>query len=455
MSQKITFPDAKTYRFKQKQPIDSEEYLKTALAVEKTLRKYRTEVSDGIYWKKKGATWSEVKEDEVDLTFYSGVSGILYFYLKLYEVTEQEDFLKELKLGTKYLALHWKDFFEQSPIFGMTVVNDGLYMGVGGIGLVLGEIYKSIGDEYAKRGALQINQYYKDNKKEDENGIYWADFTAMAMDGGVILLLLQQYEIFKDEETKQLIEIAAKRYVKKGIIHEEGIEYNGWPGPGTRPNYEFGTSGSGYLLTLLYDLFGEDAYLETAKKCAEYIKSIKIDQKKGYLHPYDTTEENPIFFLSSCHGCGGNSKLYYKLYQITGDEKYLHEIEAMVDGIESVGAPEVTSAGFWNTLCFCCGHAGLVQYFIGLYTSLKDERYLELARRTARILLGEAEVENDGSVKWSMAFWRIKPNYLTVDLGYYDGISGIGSALLQAYQIEQGNFKWNRLLDDPFVSEKI
>jgi lantibiotic modifying enzyme len=122
----------------------------------------------------------------------------------------------------------------------------------------------------------------------------------------------------------------------------------------------------------------------------------------------------------------------------------------MIDGIESVGAPERQSVGFWNTQCFCCGHAGLVQFFVGLYQGLGDKRYLDLARRTAAVILGEKEDNADGTTQWPMAFWRIKPDFLTVDLGYYDGQAGIASALLQLYLCETGHFHWNRLIDDPF-----
>lgn len=270
------------------------------------------------------------------------------------------------------------------------------------------------------------------------------------MDGGIILFLLEIYRSLQIEEVKGLIEKAASHYINRGIVREEGIEFIGWPAPGTRPNYEFGTAGAGYVLTLLYEFLGEEQYLEAAKGADRYMRSIKINQKKGYLHPYDTEMEKPIYFLSSCHGSGGNSKLYYKLYQITGDPDYRKQIEAMVDGIESQGAPEKTSDGFWNTLCFCCGHAGLVHYFNGLYQTLGDERYLDLERRTARILLGEAKKDSEGRVYWPMAFWRVKPEFLTTDLGYYDGIAGIGTVLLEAYLAETKDFTWNRLIDDPF-----
>lgn len=429
-----------------------ENYLNISLRAEKFIAKYAHEDKDGIYWKKRGATWSMIGEQEVDQSFYSGTSGILYYYLKLWETTKEEKFMYILKEGTRYLAAHWKEYFEQSPIFGMKEMDDGLYMGVGGIGLVFSEIYRSIQNENAKQGALEIESYYINSVKHDENGAFWTGSPAIAMDGGVILLLLRLYHQFGSEETKKVLLKAAERYIKQGIPTEKGgLEFRGWPGPGTRPNYEFGSAGAGYLLTLLYEFTKDEKYLDAAKKCTVYLSEIRIQQEKGYLIPYDTETDTPFYFLSSCHGVGGNAKLYYKLYRITGNRKYLDDINAMIDGIESMRAPEKQSVGLWNTQCFCCGHAGMLQFFLGLYESVGEPQYLDLARRTAAVLLGEREDQEDGTTLWSMAFWRVKPDFLTVDLGYYDGIAGIASVLLQMYLAEIKQFHWSRLPDDPFA----
>ena len=441
-------------KYEQAQINDPKEYLETSLRAEKYIAQYAHQTADGLYWKKEGATWSQIGEQEVDQSFYSGTTGILYYYLKLWETTKNEEFLTIVKEGTRYLASHWKDFFDQSPIFGMKIMDAGLYMGVGGIGMVLLDIYRSTKDDAAKKGALEVAAYYMNTRKQDAQGTYWIDSPAMAMDGGIILFLLAVYQEWKEEQIKEVLLTAASRYVKQGVkTADGGLDFRGWPGPGTRPNYEFGSAGAGYLLTLLYEFTGEEVYLDAAKACAVFLKGIAVPQERGYLIPYDTEEEKPFYFLSSCHGCGGDSKLFYKLYQITGEDCYKKEMDAMIDGLESIGAPEKQSVGFWNTQCFCCGHAGLVQYFVGLYESFGEKHYLNLARRTAAVLMGEREDLENGTTCWPMAFWRVKPAFLTEDLGYYDGISGIASVLLQIYQAESGLFYWRRLPDDPFACE--
>ncbi len=439
-------------------PNSPNEYLEAVLGAEATIAKHQVTTPDGIYWKTSQENWREVQGD-IDLSFYSGHAGILYFYLKLWEVTRDQNHYETVLSGARYLSLHWKDFFTQKPVFHMMDLpgsSQGLYFGVAGLGLVLTEVYQATGDVYAKEGALDILEYYLEQAKEDETGTYWTGLTGLAMDGGILMLLLNYYQAFPSKELRNVITSAANHYLAQGQHHSDGaLEFDGchtftdvsWP------NYEFGTAGAGYLLTLLHEFTGEKKYLEAAIQTTEYLKTIQVPQSKGYLIPHDVkvgVKQEPVFFLSSCHGPGGNAKLYYKLYQLTSDTKWLTEINAMIDGIESTGAPERQSIGLWNTLCFCCGHAGFIQFFLGLYHNFHDDRYLDLAKRAANIILGEQEKQEDGSVIWPMAFWRTRPDFLTQDLGYYDGAAGIASSLLQIYLQETSDFHWNRLVDDPF-----
>jgi lantibiotic modifying enzyme len=434
--------------FAVKQANAPSDYLAAALQAERFIAAHQQETPEGIYW-------SLQPDAPLDQTFYSGTAGILYFYLKLTEVTGEAQYSEIAEKATNYLALHWQDFLSAPPTLGLGTEN-GLYFGLGGLGLVLGEAYRTLGNQRAAEAAHAIVTYYQQQAKTDENGAYWTGSTALALDGGVILLLLQQYQLFPNEAVKALIQSAGLHYLKSGKKRiGGGIEYNGFAGlaPINLPNFEFGTSGSGYLLTLLYQFTGDEAYLNAAKGCTEYLAKLKVKQLKGYLIPHDVDgpgDPEPVFYVSSCHGPAGTSKLYYQLYRLTGEAKWFDEIVQLVDGLESLGVPEQQSAGLWNNVCLCCGHAGLVQFFVGLYQADGDPRWRDLAVRTANVLLGEKEDLGDGSANWPLAWERIKPENITTPLGYYDGAAGIGSALLQIYLSESGNFHWSRLIDDPF-----
>ncbi len=119
-----------------------------------------------------------------------------------------------------------------------------------------------------------------------------------------------------------------------------------------------------------------------------------------------------------------------------------------IDGLESLDAPEKQSAGLWS-LYYCCGHASLVQYFVGLYEKFGDRRWKDLAERTATVLLGSAEDLDGNAVDWPVSFFRLWPSRVTRGLGYYDGAAGIIVALLHIYASEKGACAVDRLVDDP------
>jgi hypothetical protein len=79
---------------------------------------------------------------------------------------------------------------------------------------------------------------------------------------------------------------------------------------------------------------------------------------------------------------------------------------------------------------------------------------LELAEQSAGVLLGEMKTSEDGENYWRVALDRIAPSVYTVPVGYYDGIAGIASALLQLYLLEANKFHWKRLVDDPFCENQ-
>lgn len=249
-----------------------------------------------------------------------------------------------------------------------------------------------------------------------------------------------------------IVSSAAEYLISKGVSHENGIEFDGFlPVSGeTRPNFEFGSAGSGFLFLKLFEEFKEEKYLDLAKSCANYVLSLKVPQEKGYLIPYTTGQGDFIYYLSTCHGPAGTSRLFYELYKVTGDESYLSVITDWTDGLESIGAPEIQSKGFWNNVCLCCGNAGLVQFFVGMHQATRKDYWLTLARRAGNVLLGESEPGEHNNIYWFIAYTRVQPEIITKNLGYYNGLAGIAAVLLQLYLAETDKFQCIRLIDDPY-----
>ena len=188
------------------------------------------------------------------------------------------------------------------------------------------------------------------------------------------------------------------------------------------------------------------------------LEEVRVPQEKGSAITYRIYDDGAIekegdrtvFYLGLCHGPAGTGRFYYELAKNTGDDVYRKILVDLVDGLEALGAPERQSPGFWNTVNYCCGHAGLVHFFIGLYLADHDERWRDLAVRAGDVLLGSEEIQADGSSDWPIAFNRVDPDDFTRPLGYYDGAAGIAAVLLELYLLGKDEFVWPRFGDDPF-----
>ena len=81
-----------------------------------------------------GGIWPAVPGDEktVGTTLYSGVPGIVLFFLELYSATEDPSYLQDAMKGADFLLSRLDD----EQVFG-------LYVGISGIGYVLQETFKA------------------------------------------------------------------------------------------------------------------------------------------------------------------------------------------------------------------------------------------------------------------------------------------------------------------------
>ena len=453
--------------YQTKQVDSKEEYLEIVLEVEKGIAKRAVENENEIFWTDKIRNLFE----PVNVSLGYGVSGVVYFYIQLYEVTKDEKYLSVIRKGLTYVENHWKDILpedlESAAYPWPDGMQFGMYFGLAGIGSMLTVAYKAFGWEDIKDTLLKIVDFYKQQAIREGEGITWTRSITTLTDGGILLFLTGLYEVLPSADLKELIGSAGRWYIARGVSHENGgLEYSDYGSVKlsepdfaydhvSQPNFELGSAGAGYVLARIYQTLGEDRYLEAAKKVIVYLDSIKIPQEKGFLIPYRIGDGmEPLFYLGNCHGAAGTGKVYYLLYHITGDQKYLDDLHGLFDGFESLGAPERMSGGLWNNVSVCCGHAGILNTFLGLYLSEGNERWHELAERSAGILAAGMDGLEDGKKGWVIAYRRIKPDEYSHTIYYNDGDAGIASALLQLYLVESGRLNPNRLADDPFITER-
>ncbi|MEO3868583.1 hypothetical protein ABGB18_07125 [Nonomuraea sp. B12E4] len=71
------------------------------------------------------------------------------------------------------------------------------------------------------------------------------------------------------------------------------------------------------------------------------------------------------------------------------------------------GVPDRRSEGCWNVACQCCGAAGLIELFVGLWAATGQESHLECARALAADLIGRA-TDHGGGYRWYQAYRRFR-----------------------------------------------
>lgn len=434
-----------TERFLTAEVTSPQDYLDCARAAEQYVRTFLEKTEDGIRY---------VAEGSEQNSYYKGTAGILHMYLQLQRVVPEEEYLYDIRELTRYLSLHYLDDVKRAKQDGEFVAGmaEGFYTGLAGIGLVMNEVWEQYQDENAEEAARAIQDYYLEHQIKHAEGICWSDNAAVFFDGGIVLYLLDSYRIFQRKELLPVIETATDYILSTGIRHENGgleIDHGQVAFKHKEPNFEFGTAGDGYLFLQVYKITGKEKYLQAAKDAGTYLMGIAVKQTQGYLIPYKLTMAENLFYLGNCHGPVGTAKLFYELYKVTGEFFFYDQVRELCKGAEALGAPLYQSPGYWNTTCLCCGPAGFVPLYIGLYRQDGDAHWKELADQIGAVLLGSAQMEKQYT-SWKLAFDRTKPEELTAPAGYYTGAAGIAVALLQLYRLEVPGTPVIQMIDDPY-----
>lgn len=461
MAQTIDYSFKVGKPFYKKKAVSSKEYLEVAEQVHDYLELHKIETEDGVIWKDvinltDGSTTAE--EAPVDLSQYGGSSGPLYYYLGLYEATKNEKYKDIALKGVDYLNKHWREQIDIAKDgFYMEGLEYSYYLGISSIGTVIAKVYEIFGREEDKQTLIDITNEVIKGGKPAENGLSWSFDKSPLLGGGTVLYLYKVYEILKDQAILDAANKGADQIVAEAIHDERGgYAWTSYAHPNqTRvPNFECGTAGVGYVLAVAYEVSKDEKYLEAAKEAVKHLKAIAVKQGEGYLIPWhDNKDEEIIFYVSTCHGPAGTSRLFYQLYKTTGDKQYLDEIASLYAGLRHLGVPEKQSVGYWNTVGICCGGAGVAQFLINYNIVSGRDDVKDLAAETGSILLGQYEKQSKG-VAWPLAFERVKPQNLSRGISYAAGASGVGAALIQLYLFFENKYSWIRLFDDPYPAKQ-
>jgi lantibiotic modifying enzyme len=390
-----------------------------------------------------GLSWPSTPQDRnsVGLDLYSGVPGVVLFFVQTAYATGTRVYLDDARAGANLLLSK-----------GASVGGPGLYEGLSGLAFALEETFRATKEEKYRRGFLDCLGRIAAAATSAGAGVEWSPTTDIISGGaGAGLFLIYAFHETGDRGWLDLAARAGVRLIELGRPEKGGLKWAMDPGfPRLMPNFSHGTAGIAYFLAALYKEAHDKRFLEASLAGAKYLLAIAKTDSESCLIFHDEPDNKDLYYLGWCHGPVGTARLFFLLSGVTGDKSWLDWVRKSANGLIQSGIPERETPGFWNNAGICCGLAGVGEFFLDLYTELGDSAYLEFSKRVTSRLLSKATVE-DGRMSWLQAEHRTRPDYLFAQTGYMQGAAGIGSFLLRMAALDKPHSRRIVFPDTPFA----
>lgn len=403
--------------------------LEVALKAAKWIRASRIETAHGVSWPA-----DPLKKNSIGTDLYNGFPGVILFHLELFYATNDKSWLDDARRGADELI---------ARLPAMDAAKDaGLYTGLGGAVFVLEETHRATGDGKYRDAAKQALSMIHGQAVKTTLGATWqgpsATYDIISGSAGIGLLLLWADQRIGDQESRALALAAGRQLMDVGIAAKGGTK---WPvskdATTLYPNFSHGTAGVAYFLATLLKMTGERSSLAGALAGAKWLQSVADTSNGGFkVFHHEPGGEN-LYYMSWCHGPAGTARLFHRLGQITGRERWEQITREGAKAIMDSGAPEKESPGYWNNISQCCGNAGVGEFFIALQRRAPSADYQSMIDRVRANTLSRATVEGDG-LKWVQAENRVSPNEIVAQTGYMQGAAGVGSFYLHADALAKG-----------------
>jgi lantibiotic modifying enzyme len=372
---------------------------------------------------KQGIIWASDPSDpsSVNTTLYAGTPGPILFFLEAYRYTGGRTFLEEGRRGADALlaSISKKD-------------ETGLYEGLAGSGFTLGEAYLITRDPRYRTGALQCVRWLEEKAQTTPDGVKWNDVTdVIAGSSGTGLFLLWASDHLHAPGAKQLAARAGDHLIAIGRRKSgSGLMWMMDPSfPREMPNFSHGTAGVAYFLASLYRATGQIKFLNAALAGASYLLSI-ADLDSRYCMIYHDSENKNLYYLGWCHGPAGTARLFFRLYQVTKNPKWMSLVKECAEAVEKNGGPDkAVTPGVWHNVSMCCGVAAESEFLYDVYVITHDPKWLNAAKVGSDDLL-HLSTRQAGGYRWVQVETRVRPDIAIAQTGYMQGASGIGMWLL-------------------------
>ena len=392
-----------------------------------------------------GTAWpaDPAKPDSVQGNLYTGMPGVVLFYLELHDTTRERSALTEALAGADYLI-------GTLPADGK-VTDAGLYTGLAGIAYTLEMAHRGSGQGRYRDAALRALGMLKTAAKPAGAGVEWSPSTdIISGSAGIGLFLLWSNSTFGDAESLELARQAGTRLIERGQSERGGMKWLISPEM-TRnyPNFSHGAAGVSYFLATLHRATGDRQFLDAAQSGAADLDTLATATAGGGRMVFHSEPGNEqLFYLSWCHGPAGTARLYHRLGQVTGQARYTERVTQLARATVDMKVPE-RSPGFWNNISQCCGNTGVSEFFVDLHRLTGEKRHLQYAEVVSKDTIERGTAEGAG-MKWIQAEHRVQPQLLVAQTGLMQGAAGVGLGMLHLDGALEKRRPFITLPDNPF-----
>ncbi len=390
--------------------------------------------------------------------FYTGSAGLVLFFVELAQATGDRSYWDDARRGGDYLVRSWRETASAPP--PVPGAQYGLYTGLAGTIFALAVLAQATGEAAYRDAARAALDVLVKAAEPAGAGVAWVDWPGLTGNGGIVLALLSLADLLGEDKGVRSAAIRAGDRIAEQAVPDPrgGVRWQGMPAAilgepeGTYwPNFQLGTAGTAYALARLGAVTGEKRFITAAEAGALHLQRIATVKGDAALIHYREPDATDLYYLGYCNGPAGTARLFYQLYLTTRDPHYLEWTEMLARGVMASGIPDRLTPGFWNVVCQCCGSAGVVDFFTGLWAATGKAEYRAFARRVADQMLSRRADFDGKGYRWYQAYTRIKPWEVAAETGYMVGAAGIAAALLHLDMAEQGTYRRAILLpDDPF-----
>ena len=258
-----------------------------------------------------------------DNSLYEGNAGPVLFLLESYRYTGKREFLETAEKG----ALHLLSSLNQER-------ESGLYVGLAGIGFVLGQMFLVTGRPKYRDGTVLVVDLLHHRARASGRGLQWNDKTDIIFGGaGIGLFLLWAARRLKISKAEKMAVLAGLRIIDLGNARGSGRiactpSVKSIP---ETPNFSHGTAGVAYFLATLCQQTATPEFLRPALAGARYLTSIVEPIGDGFARSFSRSNRK-LYFAGWCHGPTGTARLFYKLFQITKDVNWMKWVLKMARG---------------------------------------------------------------------------------------------------------------------------